>query len=116
MILKTPLFTDWEPQYIRLRMPDLVVGSPVRLQIDVEPADFQYTGHGTSNSAEILLRRGLKNGEHHTVECLPCSEPCTDLSVVPIELRQNSALGIPGRQIEFALVETGVKEVAGPFT
>ena len=42
----SPLFTDWTPQYVRLRVPGLSIGAPATLSIDGKAAPFQYTGAG----------------------------------------------------------------------
>jgi hypothetical protein len=63
MKLKSPLFTDWTEQYLRLHLADTAPGTPLQLTIGGQPTAFQYTGVTTPSGAEILVKLGFAKDE-----------------------------------------------------
>ena len=49
--LKSPLFTDWSEQYVRLHLAGTVPGAARRLAINGTPVAFQYTGGASAAGA-----------------------------------------------------------------
>ena len=68
LVLKSPLFTEWSEQYVRLQLPDIKPGLALELAIDGKPAAFQYTGAVSAAGAEVLVRLGFAQGESKTLE------------------------------------------------
>ena len=61
--LKSPLFTDWTEQYVRLHLADTAPGTPLQLTIGGQPTAFQYTGVTAPSGAEILVKLGFSRDE-----------------------------------------------------
>ncbi len=94
IVLKSPLFTGWTDQYVRLPLDKV---EPLDLKIDGVPSPFQFTGDG----AEILVRLGFSEDQIRTLEFGPAADgsSATDLSRKDIPLGKTALVGVPGREL-----------------
>lgn len=111
----SPLFTDWTPQYVRLRVPGLAIGAPAALAIDGKPAAFQYTGAGALDAAEVLIRLGFATGETKTLVFTEAASSTTDLQPQAIPLDSGATIGQPGRQLVIPAPNACGAQITGPF-
>jgi len=115
MQFTSPLFTDWTPQYVRLRVPGLPVGAPAALAIDGTPAAFQYTGMSDAEGAEVLVRLGFAAGETKTLVFTDAAESATDLQPREISLEEGTKIGYADRQLTIPAPVVLDGKIAGPF-
>jgi hypothetical protein len=100
LILKSPLFTDWSEQYIKIAVPGVEPGTAFKLDVNGVAVDFQYTGEIISDGAEIMLCLGFSKGETKTLTFTPCINKTTDLTRVELPLSDNTVIGLPGRELQ----------------
>lgn len=65
--LKSPLFTNWTEQYLKLTLPGTVFGAPLNLRVDGTAYPFQYTGSTRKDGAEVLVKLGFAAAETRTL-------------------------------------------------
>ncbi len=100
LILKSPLFTDWSEQYIKIVVPGVESGVAIQLDINGKSVDFQYTGVCRDGGAEIMLSISFAKNETKTLTFTECAKANTDLSRVEMPLQDNSSIGINGREVQ----------------
>ena len=113
--LKSPLFTAWQEQYVRLRLRGVAVGAPLQLTIDGAQTPFQYTGEETENGADVLLRLGFEVGETKTLVFSDAEASDTDLHQVEIPLAAGATIGAPGRELVIPAPAPSEEGISGPF-
>ena len=105
--LKTPLFSDWTEQYVRLNAPEV---APLALTINGAPMPFQFTGNG----AEIVVRLSFTKGETKELVFTPARDNAPNLE--PVNIPFGQPIGVPGREL-LATTESPFASFAGfPFT
>ena len=114
--LRSPLFTEWSEQHLRLNLAGVSPGAPLRLTVDGEPVPFQYTGEASAAGAEILVRLGFAKGETKTLEFSPARASDTDLRPKPLGLGRARRIGVAGRELIIPAPRAGKDGVAGPLT
>jgi hypothetical protein len=99
MKLTSPLFTDWAPQYVRLRLAGVEPGAPLALAVDGVSWPFQYTGDSSEAGAGILLKLGFARGQtrHLVFSEAKCSG--TDLTPQVIPFDAPVTVGLEGRKL-----------------
>lgn len=97
--LKSPLFTDWSEQYVKLILPAVNPGTALMLSIDDEKVPFQYTGNKTPKGAEILVKIGFAKGESKELVFSKTTKSSTDLSSQKIPLDEVTSIGAKGREL-----------------
>lgn len=115
LTLKAPLFTDWTRQYVTLTLDGVAPGAPLTLQVNGEPADFQYTGEANEPGAQIVTPLAFAEGEDKVLEFLPATASNTDLEAHPIQLDEAAAIGVEGREIEIPAPALAATDAPGPF-
>ncbi len=93
LTLTAPLFTAWRPQYVKLRVPELLPGAPARLLLDGAETPFQYTGCCVEGAAEVLVRLGFAQGQQRTLTFFPGDTSATTLTPQPIPLSDAVTIG-----------------------
>lgn len=113
--LTAPLFTDWSEQYVRLSLPGVAVGTPLRLTINGQEALCQYTGETSRNGAEVLVRLSFSRGERKELVFRHAETGDTELTALEISLDNSAAIGIPGREIYIPVPAEREGGIIGPF-
>ncbi len=102
MKLKSPLFTGWSEQYVRLHLADTKPGTALQLAVNGKPLPFQYTGNRSAEGAEIIVKLGFAKDETKELEFKEEKSEengKTDLSRMEIPLAGNTAIGVSGREL-----------------
>lgn len=115
LTLKSPLFADWQAQYVRLHLPGVKPGTPLRLTISGEASPFQYTGQDSAKGAEVIAKFGFAKGETKTLEFADSAKGDTDLKPKELSLRRGCMLGYAGRELVIPSPKMTKQGVAGPF-
>jgi hypothetical protein len=113
--LKSPLFTEWTDQHVRLILPGTAVGTALTLRLDGVPEPFQYTGTAGENGAEILLKIGFTVGQTRVLEFVPANSCSTDLTPRPIPTEAGACIGSPGRELSIAAPDPCQGGIKGPL-
>ena len=95
--LTSPLFTDWTPQYIRLRLAGVEPGAPLALAVDGVSCPFQFTGTSSEAGAEILVKLGFTKGETRELVFSEANASGTDLTACAIPFDAPVMIGTEGR-------------------
>ncbi len=115
IILKSPLFTEWGEQYVGLWITTGPSESPVCLQINGVPADFQYTGETSDKGHRALMKIGFAAGETKTLEFVPAKKHTTKLSRAPIPLARSARIGLRPACLTISAPKPDNDWIVGPF-
>lgn len=113
--LKSPLFTDWTEQYVKLRLAGVAPGTPLSLTVDGRPAPFQYTGVSDRAGAEVRVRLAFEKDEVRTLAFEPAERCETDLKRKGILLEGDARIGVPGREISILAPRSNWTGLPGVF-
>jgi len=97
MNLSSPLFTDWSPQYVRLRLAGVDPGAPLALAVDGVSWPLQYTGTSSEAGAEILVKLGFTKGETRELVFSEAKVCGTDLTACEVPFDDSVTIGTEGR-------------------
>ncbi len=113
--LRSPLFTDWAPQYIKLELPDVEPGAPLTLAVDGESHAFQYTGDVGENGAVVMLKLGFARDQSRALEFAEAGASDTEFTHDRIDLARGAEIGFGDQRIRIAAPQVTGDRVAGPF-
>jgi len=102
LILQSPLFTDWSPQYARLYLEGVEPGAAVRLTVDGEATPFQFTGAKTEEGSEVLLRIGFARGQTRRLVFSQAGACETDLETRELAFSAPVSVGSAGCELELS--------------
>lgn len=100
LTLRSPLFTSWTEQYLKLQLPDVDPGEARSLSINGAPVYFQYTGHSQRGAAEILVKLGFDVDETKELMFDSSDISTTDLEVKDLAMSDSTSIGVPGRELQ----------------